>query len=93
MIAAMMFALLTAIFAVINVEKVKVNYLFGTSEIPLILVILSSALLGGLMVGLFGIIRQIKMQKMNARLEHQLDAYRRSPSAQIAETDPDTSLE
>jgi len=74
MIAALLFALITAVFAVINVNPVEVNFLFGSAGIPLILVILGSALLGGLMVGLYGIIRQYKLQKqlhaLNKEMEH-----------------------
>jgi lipopolysaccharide assembly protein A len=72
LISALIFALITAIFAVINVAPVQVNYLFGSAQIPLILVILSSTLLGGLIVGLFGIIRQYKLQRRIRQLEAEL---------------------
>lgn len=62
-IIALIFALIVAIFAVINGEAVTVDYLFGTGEIPLILVILISVLMGGLITGGFGIFRLIKIQK------------------------------
>lgn len=39
-IFALIFTLIVAIFAVINVRSVEVDYLFGRSEWPLILVIL-----------------------------------------------------
>lgn len=51
LILALLFALIVAIFAVVNVKPVLVDYVFGTAELPLILIILSSALLGGLIVG------------------------------------------
>lgn len=72
LILALLFALLTGIFAVINVETVHVNFLFATTDIPLILVILGSTLLGSLIVGLFGIIRQYKLQRHIRSLEKQL---------------------
>jgi len=71
-LAALLFALVTGIFAVINVEPVLVDFLFIRTETPLILVILVSALLGGLMVGLFGIVRQFRMQRRIKTLEKQL---------------------
>ncbi|WP_397386546.1 LapA family protein [Paenibacillus roseipurpureus] len=72
LISALVFALLTAVFAVVNVEPVQVNFLFVTTSTPLILVILTSTLLGGLIVGLFGMVRQYKLQRKLKQLEKQL---------------------
>ncbi len=57
------FALVVAIFAVINVDPVTVNYLFGTAEWPLILVILGSVLMGGIIVGSVGLFRLFVAQR------------------------------
>ncbi len=57
------FALIVAVFAVINVDSVTVNYLFGTGKWPLILVILISVLLGGLMIGSAGLIKIYSLQR------------------------------
>ncbi|SDB96629.1 Uncharacterized integral membrane protein [Pelagirhabdus alkalitolerans] len=70
-ISALTFALIIAIFAVINVDAVEVNYLFTQSESPLILVILVSALLGGLITGGFGIYHLIGIRKKVRRLEEE----------------------
>lgn len=64
------FALIIATFAVINVGDVEINYLFGTANWPLILVILGSAVFGGLSVGLFGLIRVIQLQRQVKKLHH-----------------------
>ncbi|WP_261301909.1 LapA family protein [Paenibacillus andongensis] len=72
LISALVFALITAVFAVINVEPVQVNFLFAQTSTPLILVILTSTLLGGLIVGLFGMVRQYKLQRKVRQLEKQL---------------------
>lgn len=69
LISAFAFALVIAIFAVINVESVQVNFLFAKTTTPLILVILVSTLLGGLTVGLFGMIRIFRLQKTVKALE------------------------
>lgn len=69
LISAFAFALVIAIFAVINVEQVEVNFLFAKTSTPLILVILASTLLGGLTVGLFGILRIFRLQRQVKALE------------------------
>jgi|GEM_PF-1134813 len=87
-ISALVFAVITAVFAVINVEAVQVNFLFTTIQTPLILVILISTLLGGLMVFLFSFVRQVQMQRRVKQLEKQLAALqdessRSTPAAPI----------
>ncbi|ASS66854.1 MULTISPECIES: lipopolysaccharide assembly protein LapA domain-containing protein [unclassified Paenibacillus] len=76
LISGLVFALLIAIFAVINVDPVRVNFMFATTSAPLILVILISALLGGLSIGLFGIIRQYRLQREIKGLKRELDESR-----------------
>ncbi|GGA44707.1 LapA family protein [Paenibacillus physcomitrellae] len=74
LILALIFALITAVFAVINVEQVEVNLLFSSVKLPLILLILGSVLLGGIIVGAFGIYRGYRQQRqikqLNAKLAH-----------------------
>ena len=72
LISAFVFALVIAVFAVINVEAVQVNFMFAKMTTPLILVILVSTLLGGLTVGLFGMIRIFKLQRLVKSLEKQI---------------------
>jgi uncharacterized integral membrane protein len=68
---ALVIVLIIAIFSVINVDPVTVHYLFGTSQWPLILVIIVSALLGALLVGFIGIFRVYRLQRelKNAKAE------------------------
>lgn len=63
LILGLVFALIVAIFAVINVDPVRVNYLFGEAEWPLILVIIGSVLMGGLIVGSVGLFRLFVVQR------------------------------
>ncbi|RDI44116.1 LapA family protein [Falsibacillus pallidus] len=65
------FALIVAIFAVINVDNVEVNYLFGTAEWPLILVILGSVFMGGIIIGSVGFVRMYSLQRKVKQLEKQ----------------------
>jgi uncharacterized integral membrane protein len=76
LIAGLIFALLTAIFAVINVDPVQVNFGFDVVRIPLILVILGCALIGGIIVGSYGIFRQYKLQKQIKSLTAELTKLR-----------------
>ncbi|MHA6259296.1 LapA family protein [Sporosarcina sp. CAU 1771] len=46
LVVGLLFAIVIAVFAVVNVDPVPVNYVFGEAEWPLVLVILCSALLG-----------------------------------------------
>jgi len=62
-IFALIFTLIVAIFAVINVRSVEVDYLFGRSEWPLILVILGSVLMGALIVFSVGIFQVMKLKR------------------------------
>jgi uncharacterized integral membrane protein len=76
LICALVFALVTAVFAVSNVEAVRVNFLFMSAELPLILVILGSTLLGGLIVFSFGVVRQYRLQRDIKHLRKQLEELR-----------------
>lgn len=48
LLVGLLFAIIVSAFAIVNVDSVPVNYIFGTTELPLILVILFSALLGAI---------------------------------------------
>jgi putative membrane protein len=72
-ISTLFFGLLTAIFAAINVEPVQVHLLFVNMQLPLIVIILSSTLLGGLFIGSIGASKQYKLKKTVKQLEKQLN--------------------
>lgn len=87
LIAGLVFALLTGIFAVINVDSVQVNFLFNTVRIPLILLILGCTLIGGIIVGSYGIFRQYRLQRENKRLHlrvAELEASASNASASVS---------
>lgn len=60
LILALLFSLLIAIIALANNDPVSVSYLLGRSEMPLILLILGSAISGAAAMGLFSIFRGIR---------------------------------
>lgn len=72
-ISTLFFGLLTAIFAAINVEPVQVHLLFVNMQLPLIVIILSSTLLGGLILGSIGMSKQYTLKKTIKQLEKQLN--------------------
>ncbi|KKB72654.1 MULTISPECIES: lipopolysaccharide assembly LapA domain-containing protein [Bacillus] len=80
LIAALIFTLVVAIFAVINVEPVKVDFLFATAEWPLILVILVSVLMGALIIGSAGAFQLM-------RLKRELRALRKEEQAKKSEAE------
>lgn len=51
-------AVLLVWFMLINTESVSVSWIFGTSEIPLIWVIIGSALLGAVIGWIFSVTRR-----------------------------------
>ncbi|HEX6923249.1 MAG TPA: lipopolysaccharide assembly protein LapA domain-containing protein [Bacillales bacterium] len=96
LLLGLVFALIVAIFAVINVEPVTVDYLFGTARWPLVIVILASALLGALVVGAVGIFRVIRLRWENRRLikkNRQLEAELQKFEERTPETDGPAQLD
>ncbi|KKB34559.1 LapA family protein [Bacillus thermotolerans] len=65
LLLVILFALIVALFAVVNVNTVTVNYVFGQAEWPLVMVILFSVLMGGLISGLIGIFRTVSLKRQN----------------------------
>ena len=99
LILGLVFALIVAIFAVINVDPVQVNYLFGEAEWPLILVIIGSVLMGGLIVGsvglfrLFVVQRKLKTaQKENERLKKQAEERETITAAEEPVSNPEENI-
>ncbi len=81
LILGLIFAVIIAIFAVINVNPVQVNLLFDRVQLPLILLILGCTLAGGLIVGFYGIYRQYFLQRKIKQLEAQIAQLSAAPVA------------
>ncbi|MGG1573389.1 LapA family protein [Fictibacillus sp. NRS-1165] len=75
LIFGLLFALLIAVFAVVNGNDVEFNYIFGTVKWPLVLIILGSAAVGGLAVGFFGILKVVQLRNKVKRLEQDLKKH------------------
>ncbi|UPK46020.1 MULTISPECIES: LapA family protein [Paenibacillus] len=93
LIAGLVFALLTGIFAVINVDSVQVNLLFNTVQIPLILLILGCTLIGGIIVGSYGIFRQYRLQRENKQLQLRVSELESSAASSSSSLDSFKSMD
>jgi putative membrane protein len=78
-ILGIIFALIVAVFAVVNVDKVDVNYVFGTAHWPLILVILGSVAMGGIIVGSVMAVRIITLTKQMKELKKEHKSLNETP--------------
>jgi putative membrane protein len=76
-ICILIISLVTAMFAVVNTSPVLVHLVAVDTELPLIVIILSSTLLGGMIVGLIGLIKQFKLKRAIKQLERQLNDLKR----------------
>lgn len=96
LILAFLFAIIVALFAVINVEPVEFDYLFGTADWPLILIILGSVSMGGIIVASAGIFRLFVLQRKVKGLEKENAALKveiENKNEQLKETTPSEPLE
>ncbi|MET3682516.1 putative integral membrane protein [Alkalibacillus flavidus] len=66
-ILTILFTIIIAIFAIINVESVPVDFLFAQTDAPLILVILLSVLLGALVAAGASFTKIYQLQKQLKR--------------------------
>ncbi|NIK11269.1 LapA family protein [Alkalibacillus almallahensis] len=91
-ILSIIFTLIIAIFAVINVESVPVDFLFTQTEAPLILVILISVLLGALVVagGSFAKIYQLQRQLKQAKTHSEHESSQTQHESTDFESDQTT---
>ncbi|KAF0996282.1 LapA family protein [Geobacillus thermoleovorans] len=83
-ILALVLALIVALLAVANVEQVTIHYLVGETRLPLIIVILGSAVLGGLVVGMLGWVRLFSLRRQVKLLEKERAAKVESDQGETA---------
>ncbi|WP_088007270.1 LapA family protein [Indiicoccus explosivorum] len=93
LIIGLLFAVIIAVFAVNNVDSVPVNYVFGESEWPLILVILASALAGALLSGSIAMFRNYKLSRDVKKLRKEVAEKENIIAAQQNELGGDGTAE
>lgn len=74
-VMSLVFALIIAVFAIINVETVEVDFLFMTTNAPLILVILLSVLMGALLIVGFSFSKIYQLQREVKALKNEKSEY------------------
>lgn len=72
-IISLLFAILVAIFAIQNSGSVEINFLFTKFTISQAVVILSSAIVGALIVLLLGLVKQIKQNMKIKQLNKEIE--------------------
>ncbi|EKY4026726.1 TPA: DUF1049 domain-containing protein [Listeria innocua] len=101
-IVGIILALIIAIFAVINVDPVEVNFLFAQAEWPLILIIIGSVLVGCLIIFFLNIAKSRGMKKRvkqltaeKTELERQLAAAKsmKAHSSNVEKRDTENTVE
>jgi lipopolysaccharide assembly protein A len=96
LIVGLVVALLITIFAVINMDVVTVNYMLGTAQWPLVIVIISSVLMGAILVGGVGVYQFYKLRSQLKKLQTENDELKRktmteSPTEKAPELDNPTN--
>jgi lipopolysaccharide assembly protein A len=90
LIVGLVVALLITSFAVINMEVVTVNYMLGTAQWPLVIVIISSVLMGAILVGGVGVYQFYKLRSQLKKLQTENDELKRKTmTEQPTETAPE----
>ncbi|MDY6825728.1 MAG: lipopolysaccharide assembly protein LapA domain-containing protein [Bacillota bacterium] len=80
LILALVFSLLIAIIALANQEAVSINYIFGRSEVPLIILILGAGFIGAMVMGLFSLFRGIRSALSFRQLRQQKEELQKKIS-------------
>lgn len=71
LIIGLIVALIIASFSIINMDVVSVNYVLGTAQWPLVMVIISSVLMGGILVGVLNVYGTFKLRSKLKKLNHE----------------------
>ncbi|GAB1772355.1 DUF1049 domain-containing protein [Priestia megaterium] len=92
-ILGLIFALIIAVLAVINNDPVQFNYVFGSQKWPLILIILTTAVFGGVMAASLSFVKIVQLRgqvkqknKRIAELEEEIKQHK--PVEPVVEEEP-----
>ncbi|WP_203246817.1 LapA family protein [Sporosarcina beigongshangi] len=82
LLLGLLFAIIIALFAIFNIDAVQVNYIFGATELPLVLVILFSALLGAAVSGFVAMFRTVQSNHRVKELQKEITLKEQTIAAQ-----------
>jgi len=82
LLLGLLFAIIIALFAIFNIDAVQVNYILGTAELPLVLVILFSALLGATVSGFVAMFRAVQSNHRVKELQKEITLKEQTIAAQ-----------
>ena len=95
---AMVFAVLVALFTILNSAKVQINFLFVSAQMNLVFVILISVLLGMMLMALLWSAQTWKLRRTSkslqreiGQLEEQLEACRQMLPSAVEEGEAEAS--
>ncbi|MDO9536228.1 MAG: LapA family protein [Bacillota bacterium] len=86
-ILALLFSLVIAVFAIANNQPVVINYLYGSTEISAVVVILVSAFLGALAIFLLSIVRHIKVSLQFRSMRNEIKDLHTKAQSLVEERD------
>lgn len=82
-------SLLLVIFTIQNPHPVPMHFMgWGGTQVPLIVVIIVSVLMGAIVSGILGLKREIELRKIIRELKYELDGSK-TPSSQSMDEDED----
>lgn len=77
-----LFAIIIAVFSIVNVEAVPINYVFGEAAWPLVLIILGAALLGAAISGFVAMFRSVVASRRIKELMKEMNVKEQLIAAQ-----------
>ncbi|TFB24907.1 DUF1049 domain-containing protein [Filobacillus milosensis] len=92
-VVSLVFAVIIAVFAVINVENVEVDFLFTTTTAPLILVILLSVLMGAILIVGFSFSKIFQLQRDVKQLRNENEQLKQKQSTDLTPESKSDSTE
>ncbi|WP_318615154.1 lipopolysaccharide assembly LapA domain-containing protein [Sporosarcina sp. YIM B06819] len=78
----LLFSIIIALFAIFNIESVQVNYIFGKTDLPLVMVILCSALLGAMVSVFVAMFRTVQSNHRVKELQKEITLKEQTIAAQ-----------
>ncbi|OLF48646.1 hypothetical protein BU202_03260 [Streptococcus cuniculi] len=84
-IAILLLVLLIAGLSLANMETVKVSYLFGHFQLPLIILILVSVLLGAIVASLLGLSKQFSIKAELKQAKKELENQKQRLEEKVAQ--------